>query len=98
VLAGYQRASTVIKISDPLRKHSAAQELQSISLNVVDIPAADFAKNVPPPTTQQLTEQFNKYADFLPGRIDDQKNPHGFGYRYPNRVKLQYIEVNRPAV
>jgi hypothetical protein len=70
---------------------------QQISTDLVEFSASDFANRVPNPTTQQLQEQFNKFADDAPGSTSA-SDPFGFGYRYPNRVKLQYLAVPRDEV
>lgn len=87
-----ERAATNIKISEPLRKRTLALDWQSIKLNVVDFSAEQFKDKVPAPTTQQLEQQFQKYAnqDAEAGSTD----PLGFGYRLPNRVKLQYLKLS----
>ena len=51
-----------------------------------------------------MVEQFNKFADVLPADFNTAENkpggpnPFGFGYKYPDRVKLQYIAVPRELV
>ncbi len=40
------------------------------------------------PTAEQIEEQMKKYADKLPG-----EGEHGFGYRLPNRVKIEWLTI-----
>lgn len=40
------------------------------------------------PTEEEITAQFAKYADVEPGTGED-----GFGYRLPNRVKLEWLHI-----
>jgi hypothetical protein len=40
------------------------------------------------PGEDAIQEQFEKYADKLPG-----EGEHGFGYKLPDRVKLEWIEI-----
>jgi hypothetical protein len=99
VYQGAQRASSVVKITEPMVQHQLAQIAQSISVNLIDFTTAkylDQAKGTEP-TAEQIKQQFEKYADTVPGTVTDQ-NPFGFGYRYPDRVKLQYIVVPRSDV
>src|SRR2546423_10180408 len=79
-------------------QHSLAQDRQSIVVNLVEFNAARYADTLPPTTTQELQAQFEKYADVIKGAVDPKTNPHGFGYKYPNRLKLQYIAVPRGLV
>ncbi len=98
VQRAFQRASSVAKVSEPLKREFLATYMQGISVNLVEFDAAKFKAKVTPPTTQQLTEQFNKYKDAIKGNPDAKTNPFGFGYKYPNRVKLQYIQIPRLEV
>ncbi len=94
----FQRAQSVIKISAPYQQRELAQRWQEIKLDLVEVSAADFAAKVPAPTAQQLKEQFERFADMAPGQSDAARNPFGFGYRYPDRVKLQTLAVRREDV
>ncbi len=97
VQVAFERASSVIKLSEPAVKHALARRTQNVTVNVAELPAPAYAETVPAPTTQQLQAQFKKYRDVSPV-ASPTDNPFGFGYRYPNRVKLQYISVPREAV
>jgi hypothetical protein len=97
VQTAFDQQRDLIKLSEPVKEHELATQGQQISTDVVPFSSKDFAAHVPAPTTQQLQEQFNKFADVAGGAPSD-SNPLGFGYRYPNRVKLQYIAVPREAV
>lgn len=52
------------------------------------IPAEKFAEDAPQPTDEQITAHFERYKNDLPG-----EGEHGFGYRLPDRVSLEYIEI-----
>jgi len=88
----FLRAASVVKISQPILEQEQALSMQNVKLSVIEFNARDFAAQVPAPTTQQLEQQFNQFADKLP-QIDPLNNPAGFGYKYPDRIKLQYVEV-----
>ena len=87
VQVGFERASSVIKVSQPAVRHELARRMQNVTVNVIEIPAASYAEKLPAPTTQQLQAQFDKYKDVDP-QVVPKDNPFGFGYRYPNRAKL----------
>lgn len=89
VQAAYNQAASVIKISSPYRDQALANQFQQIRLKLVEF-ASDNSTAAEAPTTQQIDEQFLVYRDEDPGST---ANPFGFGYRYPNQVKLQYIGV-----
>jgi hypothetical protein len=94
----FKRAASVVKVSEPLKREILATYMQGISVNLVEFDAAKFKAKVPAPTTQQLTEQFDKFKDTIKGNADPKTNPFGVGYKYPNRVKLQYIQIPRLEV
>src|SRR5688500_5286853 len=94
----FERAASVIKVSEPVRRHALAQQMQALDLRVVEFASTEFGTSVPAPTTQQLEEHFKRYADTPRNAAAATTNPFGFGYRYPNRVKLQYVAVPRAEV
>ena len=101
VAADYQHLAQAIKVSQPVWRHRAAAQFQSVRLNLVDFRADEFAKNVPSPSPQQLQEQFDKYKN-TPARLADApavpSSPLGFGYLVPPRVKLQYVVIPKAQV
>jgi hypothetical protein len=94
----FERAASVVKVSEPVRKHALAQQMQTLDLRLVEFAGTEFAGAVPPPTTQQAAEHFKRYADTPREAINEETNPFGFGYRFPNRVKFQYVAIPRAEV
>jgi hypothetical protein len=94
----FERAATTIKASAPLSQHWLATRHQEISLNMVEFSAAPYLAKVPAPTQAEMQKQFDEYSDIDPAKADLRSNPFDFGYRYPNRMQLQYISVPRSAV
>lgn len=92
------RASRSIKLSEPLVKHQIAQRSQQIKVRVAEFLTKDYEAAVGTPTAEQLQKQFDQYADVLDDAGPTDINPFGFGYKYPNRVKLQYIAIPRAEV
>ena len=99
VINGAQRAASVIKVTDPMVQHQLAQVQQSITLDLVDFTTAKYLDQAktPPPTAEEIKAHFEKYADTVAGDTSD-ANPFGFGYKYPDRVKIQYIVVPKSDV
>jgi hypothetical protein len=91
--ANFNRIAGNVKISQPERDHFLAEAGQAIQLRVVELTHSDFLAKAPLPTPQQAQAQFTKYANVIPGRPDEQ-NPYGFGYRFSDGVKLQYLSVD----
>ena len=99
VLNAGQRAASVIKVTDPMIEHQLAQVQQSITLDAVDFTTAKYIDQAKAhePTAAEIKAHFEKYADTVAGDASE-ANPFGFGYKYPDRVKLQYIVVPRSDV
>lgn len=93
IRAQYERAASVVKVSAPLRDRALAEQFQEIKLNVTELSAESFEAQVPAPTTQQLQNHFDRFADADPDGAPSAANPLGLGYRYPNRVKVQYLTL-----
>jgi len=93
-----------VKVSDPSWRRTVATEFQGVRLNLVEFKAEDFDKLVPPPTPQQLQEQFEKYknvatkAGATPSLMPEASSGLGFGYQVPARVKLQYITIPKAQI
>jgi hypothetical protein len=94
----YQQVKGAVKTSRPERDHDLALQNQRLEMDVVQISANDFLTKVPPPTTQQIQDQFNQFKDTTPHQPNPTTNPFGFGYKLPIRSKVQYIRVSREAV
>jgi hypothetical protein len=90
VMAAFDRVASAPKVGPALSLRLAAQQQQQISLALVEFRAEQFLKDVPEPTRDQLVEFFNKYRDENP-----ETNESGFGYRYPHRVRIQYLRIPR---
>lgn len=73
-------------------KHIASFEQQSINVEFVRFDSAVFAESQDEPSEQQISDHFNKYKSFVAGDVTDD-NPYGFGYKLPDRVRLEYIAV-----
>lgn len=86
------RAARVAKVSLPERERFLATRGQRVSLNVVEFNAKDYLDKVPAPTDARLKEQFDKFKDVV------STAPGVAGYKYPNRVKYEAIEIKKDAV
>jgi hypothetical protein len=83
----------MIKTNAPARDLWKAKEAQKLALDIVMFPADHYLPQVAAPTDMEIKNQFDAFNDRVPGELtygaaDD---PLGFGYKYPNRVKVQYM-------
>jgi len=70
---------------------------EQIDLRLVPVDAERFVDDMETPSSVEIVEQFNTYRDRIAGQYtaDD---PFGFGYRYPDRVRLEYLFVDQRVV
>ncbi len=94
VKAGYERAISVMKTPTPQKKYDAAMMGQSLKVNLITYDSNEFKSALPAPSAVELKTQFDKYANELAERPSE-SNPFGFGYKYPDRVMLEYLSVRR---
>jgi len=92
------RSASVVKITAPVRQYMLARAEQLITVNVVNLPASQYIDKVKKPTDMDLRNQFDTYSDKIAGNYGSPADPLGFGYKIPNRVKVQFIGVHRDDV
>ncbi len=89
VYQNFERSMQAIKISTPLLEDEVAFRTQKVRARFAVLDAAKFEGSV----DADLNAQFNAYSNIPEGMIDPKSNPFGFGYRVPDRVKLQYLKI-----
>ncbi len=89
-----RRAADAVKVSEPLRVYREAYESQVITLDAAEITTGELVDQVAPPTADQLRQLYIRYGN-RPRGNPDASNPMGFGYQLPDRVKLQYVGIDR---
>jgi hypothetical protein len=70
----------------------AGNEEERINVEFVKFDSAVFAEQQEAPGEDKIAEYFDKYKAIAPGSVSDD-NPHGFGYKLPDRIQLEYIAV-----
>jgi hypothetical protein len=91
------RVSDVVKESGPRVIRDLALTQQDVSLNVAMIPTDRYMAATTQPSHDQVQRLFDRYKDVLAG-TPTPTNPLGFGYLYPDRVKVQYIGFSLPEI
>ena len=80
------------RYSDRRFKHLAQDRFHQVTAQIVVLEAS--APDEPRAFTEaQLTEQMDKYAEYLPGAGE-----MGFGYRLPDRAKIEWLVVSADSV
>jgi hypothetical protein len=78
-------------------KQVASFERERINVEFVKFDSAVFAEMEQEPSEDKIDEHFEKYKAIVPGTISDE-NPYGFGYKLPDRARLEYIAVKLDEV
>ncbi len=73
-------------------KHNLASAQETFDLEFVNFEAANFLDQQKEPSQLQITDHFDKYKNLLQGDITTE-NPYGFGYKLPERARLEYAVV-----
>jgi len=72
--------------------HTASLEEEGTNVEFVRFDSGVFAEGRDEPDAAKMAEHFDKYKKFFAGAASDE-NPYGFGYRLPDRVRLEYMAV-----
>jgi hypothetical protein len=78
------------RLSKPLVEHFLQDQGSLVSGQLVMVRADQFLESAPEPTQEQIDALFEAHKDDLPGRGE----PYGFGYRIPDRVKIEYLTIS----
>jgi hypothetical protein len=95
LLAVWQYAHLVTSgqaVTTPQLEHLISWEKETINTEFVRFESDVFAENQEQPPEDKLREHFEKYNKSFADDIR-QDNPYGFGYKLPDRVRLEYIVV-----
>jgi hypothetical protein len=95
LLAVLQYAQTICatgSVTNAQIRHMASRENDTLDVELVQIRSADFADKEQKPTPEEMRAQFDRYKAYAAGEATE-SNPYGFGYKLPQRVRLDYIAV-----
>jgi hypothetical protein len=99
VLQAGRRRMDLCKVSQPLKDFELADNEQNMSVRFVALDAGKLPTTMPTtlavPTTQQLQQQFDQFANTVPSGSGSDDNPFGFGYKIPDQIELQTISFTR---
>jgi hypothetical protein len=77
-------------LSKPLVEHFLQDQGARVSGQVVVVQADQFLSEAAMPTGDEVRSLYEQFKDALPGRGE----PYGFGYRVPDRVKIEYLSIS----
>lgn len=77
------------RLSRPLLERVLFDHQARVKVTAVGVPSERYLPQATEPTEQEIKDLFDQHKDKLPG----EGQPYGFGYRSPNRVKIEYLAV-----
>jgi hypothetical protein len=96
-LAGVQQLRAAYVSAPRVSSRAAAlhgkEILDAVSGDYLFIPALNIAGEIPDPTPEQLQAHFERFRTLRPGEGD-----YGIGYLLPQRIKLEYLKLDRQAI
>lgn len=93
----YERHGNPMKIPVSIGRSELAMRGQQIRVAIAELPVLSDLNPSAPIDDARILAHFNQLADKAPGQ-PTADNPLGSGYRVPDGVKLQYVQVDRDAV
>lgn len=81
------------RLSLPRATRGGTETFGAARVEYVIIPATRFTDAVMDPAEEQILTHFEQYADKLPGETE-----FGIGYRQPQRVKLEWLTLDREGI
>ncbi len=79
-------------VTDRQIMYNVSMEGETVDVEFVKFDSAVFAETQGQPSEQEISEHFDKYKGIFAGDISE-GNPYGFGYKLPDRARIEYIAV-----
>jgi hypothetical protein len=84
-----ESARGVPRVSEPLAKHFLQDRLARVRVVAVGVDSGRYHDRAGQPSREAINDLFNRFKERLPGEGE----PYGFGYRVPERVKIEYLTI-----
>lgn len=78
-----------VRVSQPLLERFVSDQNANVKIAFVEVNSDQYKEKVARPTEEKLKDLFDKYKGNLAGAGEK----YGYGYKLPNRVKLEYIAI-----
>ncbi len=99
VQTAYDNAAATVKVSRPLLDYNLATGYQSLSLNIVELTADQYRAAAGRPASDEIAKQYERFADREPEPSSVvTTQPATPGYKVPDRVKIQYVDLPRDRI
>ncbi|MEK6703533.1 MAG: hypothetical protein AABZ53_14830 [Planctomycetota bacterium] len=87
---GYENAA---RVSDRRSLAAVREAAESLTIDFVLVPSDRLIAALPEPTEDEIKAHYEKYRN-----LEAAEGENGIGYRKPDRVKLEWLEVNKASV
>ncbi len=77
--------------------NQVSRQKETIDVEYVKFDASVFAASQPQPAEEELLAHFEKYKKYFSDQLAE-KNPSGFGYKQPDRLRLEYLVIKQDDV
>ncbi|MHC5115374.1 MAG: hypothetical protein ACYTGP_13210 [Planctomycetota bacterium] len=94
LLLMYQQAA---KLSDTRIRRHAQRQFHSVDARIVVLEATEDS-DAPMPSEDAILAQFEEFRDVDPGPGDEDAGTPGFGYRLPNRFKIEWLTIPNDTI
>ncbi len=89
ILGLQQRVQGTARLSDEMLRHLSAELRSQVEINAVPVHAVRYLSEVPDPDAATVQALYDAHKDAMPGR----DAPDGLGYKRPDRVKIEWLEL-----
>lgn len=97
-----RRKGDFSKTSRAQAQYAVAISAQQVTMDAIVLDVDEFMAGLPEPTEEEIQAQFETYretaVDTISADAGQLNNPFGFGYRLPDRVKLEYLAIESQRV
>ncbi|MCP3905369.1 MAG: hypothetical protein GY715_17210 [Planctomycetes bacterium] len=90
----YQNAA---KLSDTRIRRHAQKQFHTVEARIVVLEASEEG-DVTPPSESEIVAQFEEFRDVAPGAGDQETGTPGFGYRLPDRFKVEWLRIGTDSI
>ncbi len=88
-----EMAASGVAVSAPKVAHFVRDTRERVTVRMAVLRAKDFADPEQEVSTQAMEEHFHKYKSIPPG-----EGEHGYGYKWPDRVRVEYLVADVDAI
>lgn len=78
-----------VRVSDAVVERFLHDALATVKVQIVPVNTSRYMDKVAEPDESRLVEFFERYK----GELRGQSEPYGFGYKFPDRVQVEYLTV-----